>query len=58
VRGPQLVAGLGPPVRATQPLAVEEVGASELAADARAAQQVDGLAVGALGDITAAQQRT
>ena len=57
VRGAQLLARVHAPALAAQPFAVEQVGARELGADARAAEPLDRLAVEALGVVAVAQQR-
>ena len=57
MRGAQLLACVDAPVLTTQPLAVEQTGAGELAAEARAAEPLDRLAVEPLRGIALAQQR-
>jgi hypothetical protein len=53
---PQLLAGLGAAPLAAQPLAVEQVRAGELGAQAGPAQAVDRLAVPALGGLAVAEE--
>ena len=58
VGAPQLLARIHPSVLAAQPLAVEQVGASELEADAGAAKPLDRLTVEVLGGLAVAEQRS
>jgi len=57
VRVAELVAGVGAPALAAQPLAVDEVGARELDAVAGGAEAVERFAVETLGVFAVAQQR-
>jgi len=56
VRGAELIAGLTATALAAQPLAIEQVGAGQLDAQARASEAVDRLAVKILRGLTAGQQ--
>ena len=57
MRGTELLAGIGAPVLAAQPLAVDEMGAGDWQPDAGATQAVERAAVQALGAIDLAEQR-
>ena len=57
VGGPQLLASVGAPVLAAQPLAVEQVRAGQFGPERSTAEPVDRLAVEALGGPALAQQR-
>src|SRR4051794_35574665 len=56
-RGAQLFAGVEPAALAPQPLAVEQVGAGELHADARACEPFDRLAIEAVGLVAFVEER-
>ena len=56
VGGAQLLARVDAPVLAAQPLAVEQMGAGELHADAGTAEAFDRLAVETVGDVALAEQ--
>src|SRR3954447_26149450 len=55
-RGAQLLAGVDPAALAAQPLAVEEMGARQINAEARALEALDRLPVEAVDGIAAAEQ--
>src|SRR5437868_8671516 len=58
VRGVQLVAGVEPPVLATEPLTVEEVGPGKLEPERCATQPLDRLGVALPGLLAFADQRS
>ena len=57
VCGPQVMARVDAPVLATQPLAVQQVGAGQIWAELGAAEPVDRLLIQTLGGLAFAQQR-